>query len=160
MIPAPAPELVQVAPEERYKAAIETHKHYDSISISCVAGIIGILPGCLLFAEKTKTPLQHQIIFTAGILLTVLLYSLYHLSSINAGIARNVARKIHSGYNYEISTAYYQCHFGTEDEIAIFRDEIWPKKGSLFHLSMFNLIYWVTFLVIIGLILCLAILPK
>lgn len=140
--------------EERYKAAIETHKHYDTISISCIAGIVGVLPACLLILEKVPSHYPKQILFVAGLLISSVLYRLYYLSAHAANLARNVAREINASGTGEISTVLYKCHFGEKESITEMRKTYWPKKGPIYKFNMYGLVFWLYLISFIGSVYC------
>ena len=80
--------------EEKYKAAIETHRHYDNLSLAIVAAQFGVTYGCYtLFANQSLSSRLHAWqILVLGCFAIIALYFLYLRCAWHARIARNVAR--------------------------------------------------------------------
>lgn len=80
--------------EEMYKAAIETHKFYDSISITLVGGLITVSGAIIYLLEKISTPYQKIGILVVGILVVSFLLLIYRKCAYYANVARNVSASI------------------------------------------------------------------
>jgi len=77
--------------EERYKAAIDTHKLYDTVSIAIVGGMFAVTGASFLIYEKVGLNKLAVIVFIATALLLIPLLIIYRKSAFYANTARNVA---------------------------------------------------------------------
>lgn len=79
---------------EKYKAAIETHKFYDTVSNSIVVGQITICGAAFyLFKEIKDTPIAYYPFIGAALCIGMLLL-IYRKCAYYANVARNVAADI------------------------------------------------------------------
>ena len=78
-----------IKPEEKYQAALNEHKHYDSLSLAVVTGMIITAGGAFSVAKDAAIP--HSFVFIAAMGVMISLMFLYSSLSNYAGIARKVA---------------------------------------------------------------------
>jgi hypothetical protein len=83
---------------ERYKAAIDTHKHYDNLSLAVVTGMIVVVGASFTIADEIKN-FPAFLVFIACVGVLIAFFTLYHSFSRSAGIARNVSANIEAKGN-------------------------------------------------------------
>lgn len=82
---------------EKYKAALEAHKHYDTVSIAIVGGQLAISGASFFIYEKIEgTPVDY-LPFVITALCILILLSLYRHCAYFANVARNVAADLEQG---------------------------------------------------------------
>lgn len=92
--------------EELYKAAIDTHKHYDTVSLTIIVGIIGIAAGSIPLYKAEPIPRLSGFVFLIGVFLDLGLLWLYWRCSELALVARNVSTAIEKGKPIGVSTVF------------------------------------------------------
>lgn len=93
--------------DEKYKAALESHKHYDNISITSVAGMFAVTYGCYSLHKNLNDIIYTEYIFVMGVLAIIALYFLYYKLSTFALIARHVHQKLERQDGLGVSEVYY-----------------------------------------------------
>ena len=81
---------------EKYKASIETHRFYDSISMTIVGGLVTVSGATAYLLEKIPSSnysLKIGVLF-ASIFILFMLLCIYKKTSFYANVARNVSSKI------------------------------------------------------------------
>lgn len=94
--------------DEKYKAAHESHKHYDNLSVATVSGMILSVGATFSIADKVDNELIPKLIFLASIGILLSLFYMYKSFSESANIARLVAAEIElkGDQSEAISTVY------------------------------------------------------
>lgn len=82
---------------EQYKAAIDTHKFYDTISTSLIAGQITVSGAAFYLYKEIKGTLIETFPFIGAALCVVILLLIYRHCAYYANVARNVAAAIEEG---------------------------------------------------------------
>jgi hypothetical protein len=96
-----------VSTDEKYKAAIETHRHYDSLSITAIGGMFAVTYGCYSLHKDLHSIINTNHIFIIGAAAIAVLFFLYYKLSEFALIARNVSRMLESDDGLGVSEVYY-----------------------------------------------------
>lgn len=115
--------------EEKYRAALETHRHYDTLSITSIAGMFAVTYGCLSMHNDLEAPKNVNLILYAGVVALGLLYALYLKLSNYALVARNVSKELEKEDGMGISEVYY---------LFIQNDEESKKKREPYVVMKFN----------------------
>jgi hypothetical protein len=92
--------------EEKYKAALDSHKHYDSLSMTVVAGMFAVTYGSYSLQKDLINSPVSTLIYYVGAIAIVLLYLLYRKLSYLAIIARNVTRELELSDGSGVSEVY------------------------------------------------------
>jgi hypothetical protein len=106
--------------EEKYKAAIESHRHYDTLSITAIAGMFAVTYGCYNLHKELHNILNTNAIFFIGAVAIIFFYCLYYKLSNFALIARNVSRMLEKEDGFGVSEVYYISTQKDEDSIKKF----------------------------------------
>jgi len=75
--------------EKRYQAALDTHKHYDNVSLAIGTGMIVVTGACFSIYSQISTQRLGALVFFAGAVIVRILFILYTKSAKSALIARN-----------------------------------------------------------------------
>jgi hypothetical protein len=80
--------------EKKYQAALETHKHYDNLSLTICIGMIAVVGACFSIYSNIKFPRGGALVFFAGAVIIGFLFWLYRKCAISALIARNYSAEL------------------------------------------------------------------
>jgi hypothetical protein len=97
--------------EEKYKAAIETHRHYDNLSMSVVAGMFGVAFACFSLHKEIEKVMVARQLFFVGALAVLVLHLIYRRLSHYATVARDVSTILESKDGVGVSEAYSNLAF-------------------------------------------------
>ena len=106
---------------EKYKAAIDTLKHYDTVSVGVIGGIFGVPLFALSKTSAFPNKWELFVFMAASSFLVYCLWQIYIKLAFFAAIARHLsARHEQSDCLMGISQAYV----GTSDALLSFRNEV------------------------------------
>jgi hypothetical protein len=129
--------------EELYKVAIDTHKHYDTLSLTIVAGIIGVAAGSISIYKPDIFPKYSGFVFLCGALIDLFLFYLYWKCSNLALVARKVSRAIEEGELIGVSTVFSaiaNTEYGDDGELKKKYTPVWNWKGIRACILYFSLL--------------------
>ncbi|MEX0964400.1 MAG: hypothetical protein WDZ52_10235 [Pseudohongiellaceae bacterium] len=131
---------------DTYRAAIETHRFYDTISISIVGGMITLSGATIYLLDKIEHRLDKMGTIIVSVAVLLLLLRIYRFSAYYANVARNVAAKIEGDEtNIGISTVLKKVR--TDNNFAEYRaDKKWYRGiyGSVHFLCIALVIGFIT----------------
>lgn len=128
--------------EERYKAAIDTHKLYDTVSMSIVGGMFAVAGASFLISEKVGSKNLVAIVFFTTALLLIPLLIIYRKSACYANTARNVA----SGIEMK------ECDLGVSQVLADLEKYPKYKAEKHFYKGIYGAVHWIWFILSVALV--------
>lgn len=135
--------------EAKYTAAIQTHRHCDTISMALVTGIIAVSGFSVSLYNTLSANCYVSYIFIAAATVNLMLYLMYRESSDNARIARNVARALESGDSEGISYVLYNLKYGNIAVKKKLADNFGSKRPPFFGTSIFRLVNYLAIVLIL-----------
>jgi hypothetical protein len=124
---------------DKYKAAIETHRQYDTLSIAAVGGMFAVTYGCYNLHKELSAIMYTKYFYIMGAAAIAILYLLYLKLSIYATIARNVARVLEKTDGLGVSEVYYLTT--NDDKASKEAFEPYAVKRSFWSFSIKNLVF-------------------
>jgi hypothetical protein len=124
---------------DKYNAALDSHKHYDTLSISTVAGMFAVTYGCYSLHKDLKSILYTEYLFLIGVLALFLLLLLYGMLSRYALISRKVSEELEKGQDLGISEVFSMAN-AKDSEIEKKFERIYDVKWSFKRLSIRNIV--------------------
>jgi hypothetical protein len=106
--------------EDKYKVAIETHKHYDTLSITVIAGMFAITFACYSLHKDLRGIINTNYIFFVGAAANLVFYFMYHKLSTFALIARNVSRMLELKDGMGVSEVYFLSTQKDQKSVSLF----------------------------------------
>ena len=134
--------------EEKYKVAIDTHKFYDTISMSIVGGMITVTGASFLLYDKIQNNQFAYLLFIITIIVIFGLLVIYRKSAYYANVARNVSADLEINENLNI---------GISDVLKNLNKNEYQKYKAV--KSMFKGIYGAIHLIFVSLSISLLLLP-
>jgi hypothetical protein len=114
--------------EKKYQEALETHKHYDTVSLAICTGIIAVVGACFGVYSNFKIPEFGALIFLAGAVIVWYLFRLYQNCATSALIARNVSAALEVD-DLPYGVSYVLVHINEADHSEL-KDRFFPVRGK------------------------------
>lgn len=117
----------------KYTAAIETHRHCDTVSMALVAGMLATCGSSMALFNSVSSSAYAcyaPYVFAITAIIATVLYCMYRRSSEHSRIARNVARCLAFEDGPGISYVLFEMYHGENGEKERLKKEYGPPEGK------------------------------
>src|SRR5207248_2672671 len=114
--------------KDKYQAALETHKHYDNISLTICIGMVAVVGACVSVYPNIKFPRVGALAFFAGAVIIGFLFWLYRKCAISALIARNYSAELERE-DFPYGVSWVLVHINDRDQKEL-RQKFFPNMSK------------------------------
>ena len=114
--------------DKKYQAALETHKHYDNISLTICVGMIAVVGACFSIYSNIKCQRIGMLVFFAGVPIIGCLFWICRKCIISALIARNYSAELERE-DLEYGVSWLLVHLNDPDKTEL-KEKFLPTAGE------------------------------